>query len=159
MDAILIEGPDRSPVKIVGVLYGRRVKVRFSSGGTVVAPASMLELTPAVTSELEAWFTMDGPGRWTADQYNVLEHLARVGGRRGLLDTEYPWRQAQVVAARRVLRQRGLVDHADPKQGDDDDGRLVRWVLTNQGIAELAVARRLIRAVGEGHEVAAVGTG
>ena len=149
MDAVYVDEFGRNPVRVVGVLYGARVQIRFEGSGEVVVPISMLELEPAVVAQLDLW-RVNPPGWMTDNEYLVLERLSQAGDR-GLLDSQYPpMPRKDVEAARRVLRHKGLVGPADARPPNEGDGRAVRWRLTKQGVIEYVLARRLVRPIAEG---------
>ena len=148
MDAVYRDQDGRHPVRIVGVLYGARVQVRFEWSGEVIVPISLLEVEPLVAAELELWRKLP-PGALTDDEYTVLDSLQRAGAA-GLLDSQYPLPRKQVEHARRVLKHKGLVGPADSRPSSEGEGRSVRWHLTRQGVLEYVEARTKVRAVARG---------
>lgn len=148
MDAVYVDGHGRNSCRIVGVLYGARVLVRFEWSGEVIVPVSLLEVEPMVAAELEQWRRMP-PGWMTDDEFTVLEELSRAGSV-GLLDSQYSLPRKQVEPARRVLKHKGLVGPADARPAGEGEGRQRRWHLTKQGVVEYVSARTRVRAVAKG---------
>lgn len=149
MEAIYRDHDGVNTVRIVGVLYGARVQIRFEGSGEVVVPVSLLELDDVTRSELDKWLAMPGPGSFAQDEYGVLDVLSAAGAV-GLLDTQYPWPRKQVETARRSLRHKGLVGPADGRPAAEGDGRAVRWRLTRQGVLEHRIARGTCRPIARG---------
>lgn len=148
MDAVYVDGHGRNQCRIVGVLYGARVQVRFEWSGEVIVPLSLLEVDPAVAAELEQWRKLP-PGSLTDDEYTVLDCLQRAGAA-GLLDSQYPLPRKQVEHARRMLKHKGLVGPADARPSGEGEGRQRRWHLTRQGVVEYVGARTKVRPVARG---------
>lgn len=148
MDAVYRDQDGRHPVRIVGVLYGARVQVRFGWSGEVIVPLSLLEVEPAVAAELVQWRKWPS-GSLTDDEYSVLDCLQRAGNI-GLLDSQYPLPRKQVEQARRMLKHKGLVGPADARPSGEGEGRQVRWHLTRQGVVEYVGARTKVRPVARG---------
>lgn len=148
MDAIYQDESGRHTVRVVGVLYGARVQVRFEGSGEVIVPGSLLEVDSVVAAELEQWREIP-PGSLTNDEFTVLDCLQRAGSA-GLLDSQYPLDRKRVERARIALKHKGIVTQADSRPSREGDGRQVRWQITRQGVIEYMAARGAVRPVARG---------
>lgn len=148
MDAVYQDESGRHTVRVVGVLYGARVLVRFEGSGEVIVPVGLLEVEGGVAGDLAQWRKVP-PGSLTDDEFTVLDCLQRAGSV-GLLDSQYPLDRKRVERARVALKHKGLVGPADSRPAGEGDGRRVRWHLTRQGVVEYVAARGAVRPVARG---------